>query len=77
MHFEIGNPKFIPALKTPLIAIIIFYIMKKIFFFLYNKHAEDTFWSMDLSMMKDGIFNGLFWFLATMVPVFLIVYMGI
>jgi hypothetical protein len=73
----IGNPKFIPALKFPFFASIIFFLMKITFYRIYGKNAEDTFWSMNVSLMKDGVFNFLFWFLGIMIPAFLIYFVGI
>src|SRR5688500_17213223 len=57
LNSKIGNPKFIPALKMPLLALAVFFIMKNIFFRIYKKNPEDTFWSMDISLMRDGVFN--------------------
>lgn len=56
------------GLTFPLQAAGIFYVLKLIFFRIYKRNAEDTFWSMDMSQMKDGIFNALFWFLGIMLP---------
>src|SRR5205809_3568498 len=74
---SIGNPKFINALKIPLLASIIFFLMKTPFYRIYGKNAADTFWSMNISLMKDGVFNFLFWFLGIMIPAFLIYFVGI
>jgi hypothetical protein len=72
-----GNPKFIPALKMPFLVVLIFFIMKTMFFRIYERNAEDTFWSMNLSLMRDGVFNFLFWFLGIMIPAFLIYYVKV
>ena len=74
---DIGNPKFIPALKIPFLAVVVFFIMNRIFFQVYQRNPEDTFWSMDLTLMRDGIFNLLFWFIGVMIPAFLIYYLHI
>lgn len=74
---DIGNPKFIPSLRIPLLALAVFFIMKSIFFHFYDRNPEDTFWSMDMSLMKDGIFNFLFWFFGIMIPMFLIYHVHI
>ena len=74
---KIGNPKFTPALKMPLLALAAFFVMSNIFFKVYNKNPQDTFWSNDTSLMRDGIFNFLFWFFGTMIPMFLIYYVGL
>jgi hypothetical protein len=73
----IGNPKFIPALKIPFFASIIFFLMRTLFYRIYGKNAEDTLWSMNLSLMRDGVFNFLFWFLGIMIPAFLIYFVHI
>lgn len=64
----IGNPKFTPALKIPFFALVVFFITKTIFFHLYQRNPEDTFWSMDLSLMRDGVFNFCFWLFGIMIP---------
>ena len=65
---DIGNPKTIKLLTVPLTALIIFYLMKYAFFKLYDRNPEDTFWSMDVKQMPDGIFNFLFWVLGLVLP---------
>ena len=71
LRIQFGNPKLIPLLRLPLSAVIIFYVMKTIYFRIYKKNPEDTFWSMDLKLMKDGVFNFLFWVIGLLVPTFL------
>jgi len=60
-----------PMLRVPFMVLIIFYILKSIYFFIYDEDAVDTYGSMDFSEMKDGIFNALFWFLGLVVPMIL------
>jgi len=56
----------------PLFALIVFFLMKTLYGFFYEANPKETFWSMDLSLMRDGAFNFLFWFLGIMIPVMLI-----
>lgn len=74
---NIGNPKFIPALRIPFLALAIFFIMERIFFQAYKRKPEDSFWSIDSTLLRDGIFNFLFWFFGIMIPAFLIYYLKI
>lgn len=76
-RLDIGSPKFIPALRIPLLTVGVFYIMKIIFFQVYQRNPKDTFWSMDLALMRDGIFNFMFWLFGIMIPAFLIYYLNI
>jgi hypothetical protein len=66
---HIGDPKVVRMLTIPLLAAIIFYIVKQIFFKLYDRNLEDTFWSMDWGQMSDGVFNAVFWFSSTVLSV--------
>lgn len=65
---NIGNPKTIKLLTIPLSTLTIFYSMKFVFFKLYHRNPEDTFWSMDIRQMRDGLFNFIFWVLGLVVP---------
>ena len=66
---HIGNPKTVRMLTIPLLAALMFYVVKLVFFKFYGRNLEDTFWSMDASLMSDGIFNALFWFSSTVLSV--------
>ena len=44
----------------PIMQLIIFFILSKIYKSFFGKNPEDTFWTMDTKLMKDGIFNFLF-----------------
>jgi hypothetical protein len=66
---HIGNPKTVRLLTIPLLAAIMFYITKLTFFKLYDRNLEDTFWSMDSTLMSDGVFNAIFWFSSTVLSV--------
>lgn len=64
----IGDPKFVAALKMPLISQLIFKVMGWCFYTIYNRNPVDTFWSMDKKLMKDGLFNFCFWVLGGFLP---------
>jgi hypothetical protein len=66
---NIGNTSFVRFLTVPLLSTGVFYALNYVFFKIYNRNPEDTFWSMDWSQMRDGIFNFLFWVLGIMLPV--------
>lgn len=68
----IGNPKFVVSLKMPLISQLIFVFMNYIFYKIYNRNPVDTFWTMDRKLMKDGIFNFMFWVLAGVLPAIIV-----
>jgi hypothetical protein len=68
----IGNPKFVIALKMPLISQVLFIGLVVVFQKLFKRNPIDTFWSMDISQMKDGIFNFGFWFLSIVIPAILV-----
>lgn len=57
------------AFAIPLMQLIIFFMLSKIYKYIFGKNPEDTFWTMDKKLMKDGIFNFLFWVLAISIPV--------
>lgn len=67
----VGDPKFIRFLRVPFLTLSIFFVMKSVYLEFFEKNAEDTFWSMNPNLMKDGIFNALFWFLGFLIPLFL------
>jgi hypothetical protein len=68
---NVGNPSFVRFLTVPLLSLGVFYVLNYVFFKIYNRNPEDTFWSMDWSQMRDGIFNFLFWVLGIMLPMFI------
>ena len=71
-YHSIGNPKLVVALKMPVISQVLFVIFVFVFRKLYDRNPVDTFWTMDSTLMKDGIFNFVFWFLAIMLPAYLV-----
>jgi len=68
----IGNPNMVVALKMPLLSQLIFISLVTIFRKAYNRDPVDTFWTMDISLMKDGIFNFTFWVTAILLPSILV-----
>jgi hypothetical protein len=69
MFVNMGNPSVVRLMTLPLLSAGMFYMLNFVFFKIYNRNPEDTFWSMDWSQMRDGIFNFLFWVLGIMIPV--------
>lgn len=70
LQANIGNPKMVVLIRVPLLALIVFFLMKTVYFKIYDKNPVDTFWSMDIKLMKDGIFNFLFWVIGLLLPIF-------
>jgi hypothetical protein len=68
----IGNPNMVVALKMPLLSQLIFISLVTIFRKVYNRDPVNTFWTMDISLMKDGIFNFTFWVTAILLPSILV-----
>lgn len=55
-YYSVGNPKMVVALKMPVLSQLLFIALVTIFRKVYNREPVDTFWTMDVSLMKDGIF---------------------
>ena len=70
-----GNPMGYEFLRVPFLALLIFFVMSKAYKAMFGSNPKDSFsimsLSLDMSLMKDGIFNFLFWVLGTMIPVLL------
>lgn len=60
------------ALKIPLLQWGIYRIFYYSFVKIYKREPKDTFWSMNKSLMIDGVFNTLFWFIAFILPAILV-----
>jgi uncharacterized membrane protein len=60
------------VLQVPFLALIIFFLMSYLYGKIFGENPEDTFHSMDIALMKDGIFNALFWFIGLFVPIILV-----
>ncbi len=63
---------FFLMLKLPLLALGLYKAMQWGFVHLFGYRPRDSFWTMDLRLMKDGLFNFLFWVLGMLVPMGLI-----
>lgn len=70
--FSLNNSKMIVALKMPFISQMLFVCLTTVFKKVYKRNPEDTFWSMDIKQMKDGVFNFLFWIIAVVLPAILV-----
>lgn len=60
-YYEIGNPKYIIALRIPLMSSIVFLIFYQIFKSIYHRNPENTAWAMTGKPMEDVVFSILFW----------------
>ena len=69
---SIGNSKFVVAIKISLLSQLIFIGMVYLFRKIYTRDPVDTFWTMDQTLMKDGVFNFLYWVLAFLLPAYLV-----
>ena len=52
----VQNPDQVRFLMLPLFSSGVFYGLNFVFFKMYKRTPEDTFWSMDWAQIKDGIF---------------------
>jgi hypothetical protein len=68
-----GEPNYVIVLKAPLLSQCIFWLMKVGYYKMFNTNPQDSFWSMDIKLMKDGIFNSLFWIIGLILPMILII----
>ena len=66
------NIDFFLILKMPLLSLGLFKAMQWVFVRLFGYRPRDSFWSMDWRLIKDGLFNSLFWILGLIVPMALI-----
>jgi hypothetical protein len=67
-----GNPKLVLALKMPLLSQLLFICMVICFRKIYKRNPVDTFWTMDKKLMKDGVFNFVFWVVGVLLPTILV-----
>jgi hypothetical protein len=63
--------KSIEGLLVPFFALLVFLGMTTIYRKIFGQNAKDSFHSMDLKLMKDGIFNFLFWVIGLLVPIYI------
>ena len=59
-------------LKLPLLSLGLFKAMQWVFIRLFGYRPRESFHSMDWRLLKDGLFNCLFWVLGMLVPMALI-----
>lgn len=71
-YYSIGNPKMVVALKMPVLSQLLFLGLVAVFRKVYSRDPIDTFWTMDVGLMKDGIFNLFFWVVAIILPAILV-----
>ncbi len=69
---EIGNPKLVVALRMPLLSSLVFLVLYKIFFKMYGRNPENTFWVFTKKPIQDVIFTISYWFLGGGLPFVLI-----
>jgi len=62
----------IEMIQVPFLALTIFLLMSYVYNKVFGENPEDTFYSMDITLMKDGIFNALFCFIGLFVPIILV-----
>jgi hypothetical protein len=66
------NSRIIPVLKMPLISVVVYRGLRFVFFKVYNRNPENTFWVFEKKPVQDIIFTILFWFLGAGLPFILI-----
>lgn len=71
-HYSIVISKFVVALKMPLLSQLLFLSLAFLFRKIYDRDVVDTFWVSDLRLMKDGVFNFIFWVTGIMLPAVLV-----
>jgi hypothetical protein len=59
-------------MQIPFIALLIFFSIKFIYNKIYDENPEDTYMSGDFSLIRDGIFNALFWMIGLIGPIILV-----
>jgi hypothetical protein len=71
-YFLIDLPATFLALKIPFLSQLVFKVLLIFFRMLYKRDPLDSFWTNDLDLMKDGIFNLLFWVIGNIVPIIIV-----
>lgn len=67
-----SDERFTLLLKMPFVSQLLLYLLFVVFIKFSSRPPKDTFWSMDINLLKDGLFNFTFWVLGIVVPVYLI-----
>jgi hypothetical protein len=57
--FELMKSTAINFLFVPFISQLSYFGLNNLFYLIYKRNNEDTFWSMDKGLYKDGFFNAL------------------
>ena len=69
---EYERNDFFLILKMPLLSIAMYKAMQYAFIKSFGYSPRDSFWTNNLKLMKDGVFNFIFWVFGMLVPVILI-----
>lgn len=72
LYEKIGNPRFVIALKVPLISSIVFRVLYLGFRKIYKRNPENTAWSFTRKPTEDVVFSMLFWLLGGCLPFILV-----
>lgn len=67
----IGDQRFVPALKVPLLSSVVFRLLYFGFIKIYKRNPENTFWVFERKPIEDIVFTGLFWLLGAGLPIVL------
>jgi hypothetical protein len=70
VHYTIGNKNMVAALKIPVLQQLLFWGLLAIYRKIFHQDPRDTYHTKDWKLMKDGIFNFIFW-ASSMIPVIL------
>ena len=70
-YLSIGNPAFVIALKIPIFSQLLFLGLLIIFYKIYNRDPVDGFWTMDVGLLRESMFNFIF-VVAFTIPVILV-----
>lgn len=68
IHF-VESFKTLPILMMPIMAYGLFRLQLWTYLKLFNTEPVDTFYSMDLKLMRSGIFNFIFWVVGLLLPI--------
>jgi hypothetical protein len=70
--FLIGNiDESLSPFKIAFVSQLIFKLLLLLYKFSYKENPIDTFWVVNPKLMKDGVFNFLFWVLGVLIPTLL------
>ncbi len=61
--------KTLPTLMVPLMAYGIYRLMHWSYVKLFNSKPVDTFYTMNIKLMRSGIFNFIFWVAGLLIPI--------